>query len=95
MPKTEREGVSPDMLAAYDKSIDVLATLGADIVDIDLPFTFADLVAATAIIHAEAYYFNGQLAEDHSAQIDEAVRKRILSGAGISAQEYLKTKPSG
>jgi aspartyl-tRNA(Asn)/glutamyl-tRNA(Gln) amidotransferase subunit A len=80
------------MLSAYDQSVDLLAKLGAEIVDLDLPFQFADLVAAQAITYAEAYYFNGRLAEDPSVQIDEAVRKRILSGTGISAQDYLKTK---
>src|SRR5258708_4468773 len=43
MPKAEREGVAPDMLAAYDQSLDSLASLGADVVDIALPFRFADL----------------------------------------------------
>ena len=92
MPKVERDGVSADVLAAYDQSLDLLATLGAEIVDLDLPFRFADLVAAQAITYAEAYYFNGRLAEDPAVPIDEAVRKRILFGAGISAQDYLKTK---
>ena len=85
-------GVAPDMLAAYDKSLDVLANLGAEIVDIALPFRFADLVSAQAITQAEAYFFNGHLAEDPSTQLDDAVRKRVLSGAAVSAQDYLKTK---
>ncbi len=92
MPKAEREGVAPDMLAAYDQSLDSLASLGADVVDIALPFRFADLVAAQAITQAESYYFNGHLAEDPTAQLDEAVRKRVMAGATISANEYLKTK---
>ena len=61
VPAAEREGVAPDMLAAYDKSLDVLANLGAEIVDIALPFRFADLVSAQAITQAEAYFFNGHL----------------------------------
>jgi len=92
VPAAEREGVAPDMLAAYDKSLDVLANLGAEIVDIALPFRFADLVSAQAITQAEAYFFNGHLAEDPLAQLDDAVRKRVLSGAAVSAQDYLKTK---
>ncbi|SEE67449.1 aspartyl-tRNA(Asn)/glutamyl-tRNA(Gln) amidotransferase subunit A [Rhizobiales bacterium GAS191] len=92
MPAVEREGVAPDMLAAYDKSIDLLANLGAEIVDIALPFRFADLVAAQAISQAESYFFNGHLAEDAAAPLDDAVRKRVLSGATVSANDYLKTK---
>jgi aspartyl-tRNA(Asn)/glutamyl-tRNA(Gln) amidotransferase subunit A len=92
MPSAERGGVAPSVLAAYDRSIEVLAALGAEIVDITLPFTFSDLLAANAITYAEGYYFNGRLAEDTAVQIDESVRKRILAGREISAQEYLKTK---
>jgi aspartyl-tRNA(Asn)/glutamyl-tRNA(Gln) amidotransferase subunit A len=92
MPEAEREGVAPAMLAAYDRALDTLAGLGAEIVDIALPFRFTDLVAMQAILLAEAYFFNGHLAEDQAAPLDPAVRKRVLSGARISANEYLRTK---
>jgi aspartyl-tRNA(Asn)/glutamyl-tRNA(Gln) amidotransferase subunit A len=92
MPAIEREGVSAEMLAAYDASLEVLAGLGAEIVEIDLPFRFQDLVAASAITGAEAYFFNNQLAEDAGALLGDAVRGRILAGAKLSAQEYLRTK---
>jgi aspartyl-tRNA(Asn)/glutamyl-tRNA(Gln) amidotransferase subunit A len=92
MPAVEREGVAPDMLAAYDQSIDVLATLGAEIVDIALPFRFADLLAAHAIGMVEGNYFNAHLAEDPLMPLDSAVRKRVLDGGLISAREYFKTK---
>jgi aspartyl-tRNA(Asn)/glutamyl-tRNA(Gln) amidotransferase subunit A len=92
MPAVEREGVSAEMLAAYDASLDVLAGLGAEIVEIDLPFRFHDLVAASAITNAEAYFFNGHLAEDPGAPVGDAVRQRILAGAKLTAQDYLKTK---
>jgi len=92
MPEAERQGVVPAMLAAYDRAVDVLAGLGAEIVEIALPFRFADLAAMQAIILAEAYFFNGHLAEDQGAPLDPAVRKRVLAGARISANEYLRTK---
>ena len=92
MPIAEREGVSAAMLAAYDRALERFANLGAKIVEIALPFRFADLAAMQAIILAEAYFFNGHLAEDQAAPLDPAVRKRVLSGARISATEYLRTK---
>ena len=92
MPAAERETVSKEMLAAYDASFDVLANLGAEIVDITLPFRFADLVAASEISQAEGYFFNAHLAEDDATQLDGAVRKRVLSGRAITAANYLKTK---
>jgi aspartyl-tRNA(Asn)/glutamyl-tRNA(Gln) amidotransferase subunit A len=92
MPEAEREGVVSAMLDAYDRAIDTLAALGAEIVDLTLPFRFADLVAMQAVLLAEAYFYNGHLAEDQAAVLDPAVRKRVLSGARISANEYLRTK---
>jgi aspartyl-tRNA(Asn)/glutamyl-tRNA(Gln) amidotransferase subunit A len=91
MPATERDGVAPDMLAAYDAALDVLARLGAEIVDLALPFRFSDCVAMSGITNAEAYFVNGALAEDPAAQLGDAVRARILAGATVSAQDYLAT----
>jgi aspartyl-tRNA(Asn)/glutamyl-tRNA(Gln) amidotransferase subunit A len=92
MPRAEREGVAPDMLTAYDQSIDMLANLGAEILDVEFPFTFTECLDASAISQAESYFFNGHLAEEPTRQLDEAVRKRVLAGANISANAYLKTK---
>jgi aspartyl-tRNA(Asn)/glutamyl-tRNA(Gln) amidotransferase subunit A len=92
IPKSERDGVSAEVLAAYDRSLEVLARLGAEIVDVKLPFRFLDLVNAQAILQAEAYFFNGHLAEDRTAPIGDAVRRRILGGGTVTAQDYLKTR---
>lgn len=89
---TERKGVNADVLDAYDRSLAVFESLGAEIVELDLPFHTTDLVAAQAIMVAEGYFFHGTIAEDRATPVDEAVRKRILAGAHISAQDYLRTK---
>ncbi len=92
MPAAERAGVSDDMLAAYDAALERLAELGADIVDVALPFTFADCVSSQAIVQAEAYFHVGALADDPSLPLDEAVRKRVLAGKGVSALDYLRAR---
>ena len=92
MPSVEREGVDADVLSAYDRSFAVLADAGAEIVDITLPFRFADLLAAQAIVQAEAFFFNGHLASDPAQPLDDAVRKRLLAGSTVTATEYLRTK---
>ncbi|KPF65847.1 amidase [Bosea sp. AAP35] len=92
MPASERAGVDADILAAYDRSLATLAGLGADIVDVTLPFAFADFLSAQAILEAEAYFNDGALAEDAGALLDDAVRARVLGGRGVSAQAYLATK---
>jgi len=92
MPQSERAGCSPEMLEAYDRSLETLSGLGAEIVEIALPFAFADFLSAQAIVESEAYFNDGVLAEDAGALLDDAVRGRVLAGGSISAQAYLATK---
>src|SRR5690242_13130980 len=42
MPEAERNGVAAEVLTAYDASLDALARLGAEIVNLELPRRFAD-----------------------------------------------------
>jgi aspartyl-tRNA(Asn)/glutamyl-tRNA(Gln) amidotransferase subunit A len=90
MPALERDSVAPEMLNAYDTAIDTLAGLGAEIVTIELPRRFSDYTQLTGrIIGAESYFLVGDLVDDMSLPIDEAVRPRIASGRGVSARDYL------
>jgi aspartyl-tRNA(Asn)/glutamyl-tRNA(Gln) amidotransferase subunit A len=90
MPAAEREGCAPEVLAAYDAALDLLAREGAEIVDVALPCRFADATAATGrIIGSEAYTLIGDLIDNMALPIDDAVRPRIQLGRSISAREYL------
>jgi aspartyl-tRNA(Asn)/glutamyl-tRNA(Gln) amidotransferase subunit A len=90
MPEAEREGCTPEMLAAYDAALELLARQGAEILDIPLPCRFADATTATGrIIGSEAYTLIGELVDNMALPIDAAVRPRIQLGRGISAREYL------
>jgi aspartyl-tRNA(Asn)/glutamyl-tRNA(Gln) amidotransferase subunit A len=90
MPAAERDGCTPEMLAAYDAALDALARLGAEIVDIALPCRFADAALFVGrIIGGEAYQLIGDLVDNPALPIDEAVRPRIQIGRGISARDYL------
>ncbi len=90
MPEAERAGVDGEVLTAYDAALDSLGQLGAEIVEVDLPCRFTDYTALTGcIIGAEGYFLLGDLIDDMSLPIDEAVRPRIASGRGISARDYL------
>ena len=90
MPAIERDQVMPEMLNAYDTALDALARLGAEIVSVKLPRRFSDYTQLTGrIIGAEAYFLIGDLIDNMSLPIDEAVRPRIASGRGVSARDYL------
>lgn len=90
MPAAERDGVAPEMLAAYDAALDTLGRLGAEIVEIALPCRFADATDMTGrIIGSEACQLIGDLVDNPALPIDAAVRPRIQLGRGLSARDYL------
>ena len=90
IPEAEREGVSAEILAAYDQALEVLARAGASIEAIRLPCRFDDYAAATnRIMQSEAYALVGELADDPALPLDDAVRQRVLAGAKVSARDYL------
>jgi aspartyl-tRNA(Asn)/glutamyl-tRNA(Gln) amidotransferase subunit A len=90
MPAAERDGCTPEMLAAYDAALDTLARLGAEIVDVALPCRFADATVMTGrIIGSEGYQLVGELVDDPALPIDPAVRPRIQLGRSITARDYL------
>jgi len=92
LPDDERVGVEAGVLAAYDASVDRLATLGAEIVRVALPNRLSDYAAGVGrIIGAEGYRFVGHLVDDPSLPIDPHVRPRIQVGRGMSARDYLLT----
>ena len=81
-----------DVLAAYDRSLTELAAMGAEIVDMPRGRGFreaGDLVGR--IISAEAYALVGDIADNNSLAVDEAVRPRVRAGAAISSRQYLDT----
>jgi aspartyl-tRNA(Asn)/glutamyl-tRNA(Gln) amidotransferase subunit A len=91
LPSGERAGVAADVLDAYDRSLAVLSGLGAEIVDIALPFSLVEFISMTSITMAEAYFAYGNLVEDRGLPLDDVVRARILGAASITAQDYLAT----
>jgi aspartyl-tRNA(Asn)/glutamyl-tRNA(Gln) amidotransferase subunit A len=90
LPSDERDGIDAEVLAAYDRSVDALADLGAEIVDVALPARFADLGAINGrIMSAEAYAALADLVDDNAQPLDQDVRPRIRAGAAISSRDYL------
>jgi aspartyl-tRNA(Asn)/glutamyl-tRNA(Gln) amidotransferase subunit A len=91
MPDSERANHDAEVLAAYDRSLKELESLGAEIVDLPpMGRSFkenGDLVGR--IISAEIYPRIAALADDANAQMDEAVRARVVAGKSISAWQYL------
>ena len=90
LPVHERDGIDSEVLAAYDRSVDALAGLGAEIVDVALPARFAELGAINGrIMSAEAYAALAELVDDNAQTLDQDVRPRVRAGATISSRDYL------
>src|SRR5262249_16594044 len=91
MPDSERANHDAEVLASYDRSLKELEDLGAEIVELPkMGRSFrenGDLVGR--MISAEIYPRIATLADDRAAQMDEAVRSRVLAGKDISARQYL------
>lgn len=90
MPDSERAGIAPAVLDAYDASLEVLARLGAKIQPLALPCAFADVAALNGrIMSAEGYALWADKIDDATLALDEDVRPRLSSGQDISARAYL------
>ena len=90
LPDEERDGVDAEVLAAYDRSVDSLATSGAEIVEVRLPARLADLGAINGrIMSAEAYAALSHVVDDNAQPLDQDVRPRVRAGASIASRDYL------
>ena len=86
----EREGVSPEVLAAYDAALGVLRDLGAILEVFRTPRAYADFTSATGtLISTEAFSHHGALYSDPDQPVDEDVRPRIMAGRDVSAADYI------
>jgi len=91
LPDVERECVEPAVLAAYDQSLAQLADMGAEIVEMALPFRFADFGSLTGrLIAAEGYSFIKEIIDDPAAPVDENVRARFEVAHSMTVTDYLR-----
>ncbi|HAU10502.1 MAG TPA: amidase, partial [Gammaproteobacteria bacterium] len=90
MPKAERTHATAPVLAAYDQSLRVLQSLGAVLVNIELPCSFGDFRnAVSAVASAEGYATTCELMDQEHLPLDQHVRRRMLAGRDVSAKDYL------
>ncbi|RUZ76011.1 amidase, partial [Mesorhizobium sp. M7A.F.Ca.US.006.01.1.1] len=89
IPKAERDGVEAEVLEAYDHSLETLSNLGAEIVEINIPFRLDDCREPhRTIMHSEAYSYFRNVIEDGSSLLDKSVRLGISAGRAISPRQY-------
>lgn len=90
LPRAERSGVAPAILAAYDAAVGRLFDLGAVIIEGDLPELFDDVrPRCGTLIMAEGYAMAREWVDRDDLPLDANVRARLLSGRETSVADYL------
>jgi len=85
----EADGTHPEVLAAFEAALAVLAGEGAQIVDVDsAPFIKAR-AANTIIMISEAYAYHEDTLKTRPQDLSSGVRNRAREGAFISAADYV------
>ena len=79
----------PDIVRSTGDAIDVLRDLGADVALEEVPFDFGQIAEANGqIIAAEAWALHRAYIEDEALDIDPWVRRRVIAGKDITADQY-------
>lgn len=90
-PQEERAAASDEVLAAYDRSVELLRELGADVVPLAMPLSYFELGQVAAdFMSIEGYANVADLIDDDSLPLDPDVRPRLVAGRGRTAHDYLK-----
>ena len=85
----ENLGINAQTEQVFNQAVNVLASLGATIIDIDgKPFSLARKANQTILV-CEAYAYHEKTMQETPMKYGSSVRRRILEGAFLSAADYL------
>jgi aspartyl-tRNA(Asn)/glutamyl-tRNA(Gln) amidotransferase subunit A len=83
-------GLDPEVRIAYDLALGLLESLGAELVDVELPDAGRIAPAHRAIAFSEASTIHEELIGTRAEEYGELIRARQEAGRGVLASEYLK-----
>jgi aspartyl-tRNA(Asn)/glutamyl-tRNA(Gln) amidotransferase subunit A len=89
------EDVDADIVALVRAAADVLADLGAELEEIELPGAETAVEIATMIIRSEAFAIHRERLAEQPELFGEDVRRRLLLGEAISAADYAARRQQG
>ena len=89
------EDVDADVSRLVRAAADVLAALGADLQEIDLPGADAAVAAAKTMIQAEAYAIHRGRLRDQPELFGADVRRRLERGESITGPDYGEQREQG
>jgi len=83
----------PAIGKAFDVALDVLADLGAQLIELDPPVSLQDFRSCSRILNtAESYAIHEQDFLERRAEMGEALRDKLIAGACVSAADYLRAQ---
>jgi aspartyl-tRNA(Asn)/glutamyl-tRNA(Gln) amidotransferase subunit A len=85
------EDVDPEVVRAFEEALGVLRKLGAEVRDLRIP-AFDLAGCFVLILIAEAYAYHEQDIRTKPELYGEVLRERILTGALVSASEYVQAQ---
>jgi aspartyl-tRNA(Asn)/glutamyl-tRNA(Gln) amidotransferase subunit A len=81
----------PEVVRAFDNAVEILHRLGAEIVDVDVPFSAQDYRLATRLIgNAESLAIHAKDLRDRSNEMGVGLREKLTSALTISAVDYVQ-----
>ncbi len=93
LPQDERNGIDPEVLAAYDIAVACLVGLGARTIDKAVPKAWdgytTDMIQR--IISYEGYRFNREILDNKNAVVDPWVKLRLISGRDKYTDDIYQT----
>jgi aspartyl-tRNA(Asn)/glutamyl-tRNA(Gln) amidotransferase subunit A len=82
--------VEPVMVSATKAAGETLASLGAEVVDIDFPGEIE--FSASSAFFAEASWYHEAQFKEHPEMYGETIRKRLQNNAGITGVDYVRDR---
>jgi aspartyl-tRNA(Asn)/glutamyl-tRNA(Gln) amidotransferase subunit A len=86
---TRDEVAHPEQISALEKAVETLRRLGAEVVEVELPSLGAFTACNRTILASEAYAIHRRFLQERPGDYGALARQRILTGAGISAADYV------
>ena len=84
------ENVESDVVAVVSNAIEILEKLGAELVQLDMPFIKKYAAASGFITVCEAAAYHKEFMEDRSQEYGEDVRGRIQRGSDQNAPDFIQ-----
>jgi len=85
------DGVDPEVGRAFEDALGTLRELGAEVRDVQIP-SMAGAPSFLLILMAEAFAYHERDLREHPELYGEVLRERILTGALVTASEYMQAQ---